>query len=160
MQRVFDHLSAIWEFRKMPRLAILDAPGVLHHIMGRGMEGNRMFITIDWVKNSNCSRQYRDCHWSVVKKQRRGAGSTPCHWIHFKNKCFYLLKETEVINRVRSGSRRHRVVNATQVLFWYGVRELGYSGAEVARYLGMSTSCVNRFISSEKKPDADFNIHA
>ena len=61
---------------------------------------------------------------------------------------------------LRSGSRRHKVVNARQVLFWFGVRELGYSGAEVARYLGVSTSCVNRFISSGKKPDADFNVHA
>ena len=61
---------------------------------------------------------------------------------------------------LRSGSRRHKVVNARQVLFWFGVRELGYSGAEVARYLGVSTSCVNRFISSGKKPDSDFNIHS
>jgi putative transposase len=28
----------------MPRLARLDAPGVLHHIMGRGIEGNKIFI--------------------------------------------------------------------------------------------------------------------
>ncbi len=60
---------------------------------------------------------------------------------------------------MRSGSRRHKVVKARQVLFWFGVRELGYSGAEVARYLGVTTSCVNRFISLGKKPDADLNIH-
>jgi hypothetical protein len=57
-------------------------------------------------------------------------------------------------------SRRHKVVKARQVLFWFGVRELGHSGAEVARYLGVSTSCLNRFMSLEKKPDADFTIHA
>ena len=51
---------------------------------------------------------------------------------------------------LRSGSRRHKVVKARQVLFWDGVREMGYSGAEVARYLGVSASCVNRFISSVK----------
>ena len=28
----------------MPRLARLDAPGVLHHIMGRGIEGNKILI--------------------------------------------------------------------------------------------------------------------
>jgi REP-associated tyrosine transposase len=27
----------------MPRLARLDAPGVLHHVMGRGIEGNDIF---------------------------------------------------------------------------------------------------------------------
>jgi putative transposase len=27
----------------MPRLARLDAPGVLHHVMGRGIEGKKIF---------------------------------------------------------------------------------------------------------------------
>jgi hypothetical protein len=31
-------------FIKMPRLARLDAPGVLHRIMGRGVEENKIFI--------------------------------------------------------------------------------------------------------------------
>ena len=29
----------------MPRLARLDAPGVLHHIMGRGIERIRIFLS-------------------------------------------------------------------------------------------------------------------
>ena len=29
----------------MPKLARLDAPGVLHHIMGRGIERNKIFIS-------------------------------------------------------------------------------------------------------------------
>ncbi len=29
----------------MPRLARLDPPGVLHHIMGRGIEQKRIFIS-------------------------------------------------------------------------------------------------------------------
>ena len=28
----------------MPRLARLDAPGVLHHVMGRGIERNEIFL--------------------------------------------------------------------------------------------------------------------
>ncbi len=28
----------------MPRLARLDAPGILHHVMGRGIEGKEIFI--------------------------------------------------------------------------------------------------------------------
>ena len=28
----------------MPRLAILDAPGILHHVMGRGIERKMIFI--------------------------------------------------------------------------------------------------------------------
>ncbi len=28
----------------MPRLARLDAPGILHHVMGRGIEGRKIFL--------------------------------------------------------------------------------------------------------------------
>lgn len=56
---------------------------------------------------------------------------------------------------LESGSRRHAVVKAREVLSWVAVRELGYSGAEVARYLGVTTSCINRSISSVKKPDVE-----
>jgi len=29
----------------MPRLARLDAPGVLHHVMGRGIERRKIFLS-------------------------------------------------------------------------------------------------------------------
>jgi predicted transcriptional regulator len=35
------------------------------------------------------------------------------------------------------------------------LRELGYSGADVARYLGVTNSCVTRFVASGQKPDVD-----
>jgi REP element-mobilizing transposase RayT len=54
---------------------------------------------------------------------------------------------------LETGGRRHAVVKAREVLSWVAVRDLGYSGAEVARYLGVTTSCINRSISSGKKPD-------
>ena len=38
---------------------------------------------------------------------------------------------------------------------WIAVRELGYSGADVARYLDVTNSCVTRFIAFGKKPDVD-----
>ncbi len=43
-----------------------------------------------------------------------------------------------------SGSRRQQVVAARAALSWVAVRELGYSGAEVARFLGVTNSCVTR----------------
>ena len=52
-----------------------------------------------------------------------------------------------------SGSRRRIVVEARGSICWVAVRELGYSGADVARYLGVTNSCVTRFVSSGKKPD-------
>lgn len=61
------------------------------------------------------------------------------------------------VGELRSGGRRHRVVKARQIVSWVGVRELGYSGAELARYLGVTTSCVNRFISTGERPDMDLS---
>ena len=54
---------------------------------------------------------------------------------------------------LESGGRRHAAVKAREALSWIAVRELGYSGAEVARYLGVTTSCINRLIASGIKPD-------
>ncbi len=34
-------------------------------------------------------------------------------------------------------------------------KEDGYSGADVARYFGVTNSCVTRFVASGKKPDVD-----
>jgi putative transposase len=59
-----------------------------------------------------------------------------------------------------SGSRRQSVVQARAVLSWVGVRELGYSGAEVARYLGVTNSCVTRIAASDTKPPVEELIKA
>jgi REP element-mobilizing transposase RayT len=52
-----------------------------------------------------------------------------------------------------SGSRRRPVVAARGALAWIAVRELGYSGADVARYLGVSTSCITRTVAAGQQPD-------
>lgn len=52
-----------------------------------------------------------------------------------------------------SGSRRRPVVMARGALAWVAVRELGYSGADVARYLGVSTSCITRSVATGHPPD-------
>jgi REP element-mobilizing transposase RayT len=54
-----------------------------------------------------------------------------------------------------SGSRRQNVVQARAVMSWIGVRELGYSGADVARYLGVTNSCVTRIVASDTKPPVE-----
>jgi predicted transcriptional regulator len=47
------------------------------------------------------------------------------------------------------------VAKARGSISWIAVRELGYSGADVARYLGVANSCVTRFVASELKLDVD-----
>ena len=59
------------------------------------------------------------------------------------------------IGELQSGGRRKAVAKARHAMSWIGVRELGYSGAEVARYLGVTNSCVTRLISSGKEQDID-----
>jgi hypothetical protein len=54
-----------------------------------------------------------------------------------------------------SGSRRRVIVEARGSISWIAVRELGYSGADVARYLGVTNFCVTRFVASGQKPDVD-----
>jgi hypothetical protein len=34
----------MWEVLVMPRLSRLDAPGVLHHVIGRGIERRKIFL--------------------------------------------------------------------------------------------------------------------
>jgi len=59
------------------------------------------------------------------------------------------------IGELRAGGRRRSVVKARRAMSWIGVRDLGYSGADVARYLGVTNSCVTRMISAGKKHDTD-----
>ncbi len=59
------------------------------------------------------------------------------------------------MGELRSGDRRRAVVNARRAMSWIGVRELGYLGVDVARYLGVTNSCVTRMISAGRKQDID-----
>jgi putative transposase len=49
-----------------------------------------------------------------------------------------------------SGGRRGECVRARKIFCQLAVKRLGYSGAEVARYLGVTTSAVNRMANAEE----------
>ena len=55
------------------------------------------------------------------------------------------------LKELRAGSRRHEFVEARRELSRLGIMEQGYSGAEIARYLGVTTSCITRPLSSTAK---------
>jgi len=55
------------------------------------------------------------------------------------------------LEELQSGSRRSVVVKARGELSQVGVQLLGLSGAEIARYLGVTNSCVTRAVSSGGK---------
>ena len=54
---------------------------------------------------------------------------------------------------LRSGDRRHAVVRARRLFCQVAVKSMGYSGAAVARFLGVTTSSVNRLAGTEELPE-------
>jgi len=54
---------------------------------------------------------------------------------------------------LRSGMRNRRVVRGRKMFCQLAVGKMGYPGAEVARFLGVTTSSVNRLAASEETPD-------
>jgi REP element-mobilizing transposase RayT len=61
-------------------------------------------------------------------------------------------KEGVAEGELRSGIRIRAVVRARRLFCQLAVRGMGYSGAEVARFLGVTTSAVNRLAVSEELP--------
>jgi len=59
------------------------------------------------------------------------------------------IEETEL----RSGMRKKRVVKGRRMFCQLAVGKMRYPGAEVARFLGVTTSSVNRLAVSEETPD-------
>ena len=56
-------------------------------------------------------------------------------------------------SELRSGMRKERVVKGRRIFCQLAVGKMGYPGAEVARFLGVTTSSVNRLAASEETPD-------
>ena len=54
------------------------------------------------------------------------------------------------VSEVISGGRRREIREARNDIAQLTVKQLGNSGAEVARCLGVSTSCINRLVANEK----------
>jgi hypothetical protein len=79
----------------------------------------------------------------LFQRNRRSTGQTPdLETLTEQTGSKYGLVPREL----RSGSRRRKAVRARGEIAPGAVRELGYSGAEVARYLGVTTSCINRVV--------------
>jgi predicted transcriptional regulator len=49
--------------------------------------------------------------------------------------------------------RKRAVAKARRLFCQMAVKEVGYSGAKVGRFLGVTTSAVNRWATSEELPD-------
>lgn len=88
----------------------------------------------------------------MIKRNLRISGQR----IDLQSLCDRVCKKRSVsLIELLSGSRRRELVNARRIISWLAVHELGYSGAEVARHLGVTNSCVTRFLASAEKPDIE-----
>ena len=57
--------------------------------------------------------------------------------------------------RIRAGDRKHDAARARRILCQVAVKRLGYPGAAVARFLGVTTSLVNRLAHTEEVAGLD-----
>jgi len=86
----------------------------------------------------------------LIKKNLRISGKK----IDLRELCNRVCKREGVsLGELTTGSRRRKLIEARRIVSWISIHELGYSGAEVARHLGVTNSCVTRFIASGNKPD-------
>jgi REP element-mobilizing transposase RayT len=53
---------------------------------------------------------------------------------------------------LRSGLRKRKIVKSRRIFCQITVKKMGYSGADVARFLGINTSAVNRLAVSDELP--------
>lgn len=113
---------------------------------GKHAFDSRVLGDSDFVKEiqSNCD--------DMVKKNLRISDQS----ITVEEVCKRVCNKKGVsMGELMSGSRRHTVIKARRIVSWMAVHELGYSGAEVARALGVTNSCITRFIASGEKPDTE-----
>jgi chromosomal replication initiation ATPase DnaA len=60
---------------------------------------------------------------------------------------------------LRSGIRKKQVVKWRRILCRIAVKKMGYSGADVARFLGITTSAVNRLAVSDELPEKEKHVY-
>jgi REP element-mobilizing transposase RayT len=56
---------------------------------------------------------------------------------------------------ITSGVRKREIVRARKLLSQVAIHRMGYTGAEVARFLGLTTSAVNRLASQQELQECD-----
>jgi len=64
-------------------------------------------------------------------------------------------EEGVAASAIRTGIRKRAVVRARKLISRIAVHRFGYAGAEVARYLNISTCAVKRLVSREELPDIE-----
>jgi len=56
---------------------------------------------------------------------------------------------------LRSGVRKRKMVKSRRIFSQIAVKKIGYSGADMARFLGITMSAVNRLAISDEVPEVE-----
>ena len=141
----------------MPRLARLDAPGVLHHLLFAGLNAGGFLETILIAKIFSSVFQY----W--FRKRKPSAMR--------EYSCPIMRNIEKVENRVMEifGLERDFLyfkgckiqVAARSLLCYWAVRELGLTATELARRLGLSQPAVSYAVSRGERiaKERGFNLY-
>ena len=77
----------------------------------------------------------------------------------FESLAAIVIRQSDVSSvELRSGSKARRISAARRLLCQVAVKHFGYAGADVARFLGVGTSAVNRLASGPPSPGLDAAI--
>ncbi len=60
-----------------------------------------------------------------------------------------MMLTSATFSEIRLEIYRQEIVEAQRIVAWIALRKLGYCEADMARYLGVTTSCVHRSVSPE-----------
>ena len=122
----------------MPRQPRLDAPGALHHVIGRGINGVKIFDIADAEEKTK-----ETLRLSLKISDLPSLAMEVC--------------EGEGVDEaaLRSGLRKREVVKSRRIFCQIAVKKMGYSGADVARFLGINTSAVNRLAVSDELSEVE-----
>ncbi len=150
----------------MPRQPRLDAPGTLHHVMDHGIDRTKIFKNkadrVNFLEGIRIPSDERVLgSGAFIEELLAEVDEREKETIRLSRKISDLALLAEDVAKeigislavLRSGSRNRNVSKARKLLCQLAVKKMGYPGAEVARFLGVTTSAVNRTARAEEVPD-------
>lgn len=118
-------------------------PPLLHSLICPSRLWSRFTAPVGW-KSTAFHAEVRAVHQAIQRRERRPVVAI----LGRKIVVGHGVGEADI----RSGIWTRGVVRARRLVFQAAKREMGYSGAEMARFLGVTTSSVNRVTVAERLP--------
>jgi hypothetical protein len=122
------------ERKVVPRQARLDAPGILHHVIIRGIKQRQIVDDDEDRKKQFYGAENREIAIQYIKRECQDRGVD--------------------IKALKAGSRRRKISKIRVRLIEKLVEEFGFSLAETGRQLGVSSSAVAKALSRRKDKES------